>query len=167
MKKTPNPQSLSSSTITKRSWSAPAVLLALLHVMTVVCSKFAFSSWTITTWFVFIPFYILLWITSGLYVLHWHRKKKLEEKEKEEQIAAAYRKSSDESVKQTEDSNLERDKLSTQKECLKTIFQNQTLSRFSCDNNPLLGENVDIEFDKYKRNITSNAPSKIRLTNNR
>lgn len=97
MKKTPPPQSLSSSTIAKGSLSAPAVLLALLHVMSVVCSGFTFSSWTLTTWIVFIPFYILLWITSILYVIHWHRKKNLEEEEKKEQIRAARRKRIDES----------------------------------------------------------------------
>ena len=161
MKKTPTPQSLSSST-TKRSLSAPAVLLALLHVMSVVCSGFTFSSWTITTWLVFVPFYILLWITSILYVIHWHRKKNLEEEEKKEQIRAVRRERIDESEKQTEDCNFERDMFSAQEECLKMLLQNQTLSGFSCDDNPLLGKNVHIEFEKFEKNTTRNTPSKIR-----
>lgn len=167
MKKTPPPQSLSSSTITKGSLSAPAVLLALLHVMSVVCSGFTFSSWTLTTWIVFIPFYILLWITSILYVIHWHRKKNLEEEEKKEQIRAARRKRIDESDKQTEDCNLERDTLSAQEECLKMLLHNPNLSGFSCDDNPLLGKNVHIEFEKSGKNTTDNTPSKIRAINNR
>ena len=166
MKKTRTPQSLSSST-TKGSLSAPVVLLALLHVMSVVCSGFTFSSWTITTWLVFIPFYILLWITSILYVIHWHRKKNLEEEEKKEQIRAARRKRIDESEKQTEDCNFGRETLSAQEECLKMLLQNQTLSGFSCDDNPLLGKNVHIEFESSKKNTTGSTPSKIRSINNR
>lgn len=166
MKKTPSPQSLSSSS-TKGSLSAPAVLLALLHVTLVICSSFTFSSWTIAMWLIFIPFYILLLVTSILYVIHWHRKKNLEEEEKKQQIRAARRKSIDESDKQTEDCNFGRDTLSAQEECLKTLLQNQTLSGFSCDDNPLLGKNVHIDFGKSEKNTTGSTPSKIRSINNR
>lgn len=130
MKKTPPPQSLSSSTITKRSLPAPVVLLALLHVMSFVCSAFTFSSWTLITWIVFIPFYILLWITSVLYVIHWHRKKNLEEKEKEEQLRAARRKRIDESAKQTEDCNREETHFQHKKTASKRYSKIQTYSNF-------------------------------------
>lgn len=165
MKKTTLPESLSSSTA-KRSLSVPAVLSALLHIILVVCS-FTFSSWTIAVWLVFIPFYILLLITSILYVIHWHRNKNLEEEEKKEKIRAARRKSIDESDKQTEDCNFERDTLLAQEECLKKLLQNQLLSGFSCDDNPLLGKNVHIDFEKSGKDTTGNTPSKIRSINNR
>ena len=167
MKKTPPPESLSSSTITKRSLPAPVVLLALLHVMSFVCSAFTFSSWTLITWIVFIPFYILLWITSVLYVIHWHRKKNLEEKEKEEQLRAARRKRIDESAKQTEDCNRERDTLSAQEDCIKTLLQNPNLFEFSCDDNPLLGKNVHIKFGKSEESTKDKASHKIHTINNR
>lgn len=165
MKKTPPPESLSSSTTAKGlTSSAPTILLTLLHVTTVICTGFSFPSWTFATWLVFVPFYILLWIATILYIIHWNRKKNLEEDEQREKIRAARRKRIDESAKQTDDSNFERDKLSAQEECLKMLLQDPNVTEISCEDNPLLGKNVHIEFGKSSKRTT---PSKIRAINDR
>ena len=159
MKKPPPYPSFLSSI--RKTPSAPAVLLFLLHVMTLIGSYFTFSSWTIITWILFIPYYLLLWIASVIYVLHWHRRKNLEENEKEEQIRALQQKGFDESDKQTEQFSLEREKLSAQEEFLRMLLLNSNLTEFSCDDSPILGKNVHVKFEKSEDTPTSHPSPKV------
>lgn len=161
MRKPPPLGFLSSTTAAKHS-STPTILLALLHVIS-ICSSFTFSSWTFVTWIIFISLYIPLWVTTILYILHWHREKNLKEEEKHEQIKSARHKQSADLDKQMNDFEFKKELLFIQKECLKSLLQDPNISEFSCDANPILGDDIHIKkFEHPTKTGADNIKSKIR-----
>lgn len=161
MKKTPlPPQSLSSSAIAKWSSAVPPVLLALLHISTVICTDFSFSSWTPIVWVLFLPYYILLWIASFIYVIHWRKMLKLKEKEKERQIESADRAQAAEDIQKVAQLQLEREKFHLQHSAIQSLLAHPSISQITSENNPLLGENSNIEFNNSPAKTDSHEQKK-------
>lgn len=158
MEKTTTPQSLSSSVITKWSSATSCLLLLLLHVATVICSGFTFSSWPPIVWFLFIPYYILLWIASVLAVYHWHQNWKLEYQRKKDEMDAIKVLQEEDRKRKAEYFQIEREKLNTLDNITSQLLNNPNITEISFGSHPVLGENIQIKSDTVPKNLYFSHP---------
>lgn len=158
MKKTTSPQSLSSSVITKWSSATSCLLILLVHIVTTICSGFTYSSWPPLVWFLFIPYYILLWVASVLAVYHWHQDWKLEYQRKKNEMAAIKASQEDDKKRKAEYFQMERDKLNTLDNITSQLLNKPNITEISFGSHPILGENIQIKSDTVTKDLYSPQP---------
>ena len=156
-----NQNNSKSSKFSKFAGKVPISLCLLINLATFVCTKTDLSKWKISNWIIFLIPYSLLFISSILWLYHWHRRKCIEEDHALEDLRYKRSKRRREEYELKKQQELQIKRLHVQNNFISLLSENPKLSNLSWDESDILGKNFYAEFTPFK-DKSDESESKIR-----